>query len=287
MTTAVAPLGFHFAPTSASTSSTLPCSWASSVMRRSLPGTACLVSCTTIGSPTPSLTIRRVAVGAVQDAVVRELEAAEPGAVDADRADDLRGQPATRVVAPPAGDELQAVDLELADLLGLGGRQVAREVDEAALGVELLEHAGLRDAQQRRQARGGPQRRRDEIRRRRDVGGGLGDGELEAVAVGDRAAPRRHVDLVDLLRRGGALQRRGLDAAEPQRAPAGQHEQSEEDREQQADAALRQTHCMTSRWTVGRRTTTAWCLPAPARRRRRPFRLRWRARRSSPERCPS
>ena len=173
---------------------------------RSLPGTARLVSCRTIGAPSASLTIRRVP-SVPRERFERVLQAAQALAVDADAADRLRRQPPARVVAARARDELHARDLELLDLLGLRGRQVAREVDEAALGAELLEHLRLRLAEQRRELRGDLGRVLDEVRGRRDVGRGLGDGELDAVAIGDRAAPRRHVDLVDLLGDRGALQR--------------------------------------------------------------------------------
>ena len=46
-------------------------------------------------------------------------------------------------------------------------------------------------SRQRRQAPRDVQRLLDEVRRHRDVLGRLGDGQLDAVAVGDRAAPRR------------------------------------------------------------------------------------------------
>ena len=63
----------------------------------------------------------------------------------------------------------------------------------------------------------------DEVRRRGDVARGLGDRELDAVAVGDRAALRGDGDVVDLLRRGRALAAvPRLDVPSQPRAQAGE-----------------------------------------------------------------
>ena len=82
----------------------------------------------------------------------------------------------------------------------LGG-ELAREVDEAGVAArELATSASLVDAEQRRELGGavwtGSLTR---YGRGGDVVGGLGDGELDAVAVDDRAAAGGQLESSDLL----------------------------------------------------------------------------------------
>jgi hypothetical protein len=83
---------------------------------------------------------------------------------------------------------------------------------------------------------------RDGDRRR-----GLGDGELDPVAVGDRAAAGGDDDLGGLLRGGDLAQRVGLDHAEPRGAEPGEAEHAQEDGEEEADPSFDQPHAV-NRW---------------------------------------
>ena len=93
-------------------------------------------------------------------------------------------------------------------------------------------------AEQRREARGRLQRVADQVGRGGDAGRRLADGQLLAVAVEDRAAPRGHVDGRLLLGGGDAAQRVGPDDAEPRGLAAGARQGDEKEREDQTDAAL-------------------------------------------------
>ena len=84
----------------------------------------------------------------------------------------------------------------------------------------------------------------DQVRRDGDRRRGLGDRELDPVAVGDRAAAGGHDDLRGLLGGGGLAQRVGLDDAEPAGAQAGEGEHAQEDREEEADPPLDQPHAL-------------------------------------------
>ncbi len=81
--------------------------------------------------------------------------------------------------------------LQVEHLFGLPRRQAAREVDEPAALGELPQHRRGRLPEQRRQ----PLRRRerflDQVRRGRDVLRRLGHRQVDALAIGDRAALRR------------------------------------------------------------------------------------------------
>ena len=70
------------------------------------------------------------------------------------------------------------------------------------------------------------------------VDGVLGDRELEAVAVGDRAAAGGDVDLLDLLGDGLAAQVVALDRAEPGAAQHRPRQEQQEEREEEGDPAL-------------------------------------------------
>ena len=223
MTIAVAPLGRHFAPTSARTSSTLPCSCGVERQLEVLAGHRRFVSCRTIGVAERVLDDAPLAVRAAQRALERVLEAAEALAVDCRR----RRAPATRATGAgsrgaSSGMSCRPASSSFCDLRGLAAGQVAREVDEAA--VARRASRAPRPASGRAAARAWPRPWPGRLTRygvAAIVGRGLGDGELDAVAIGDRAAPRRDVELVDLLGGGGALQATSLDAAEPQGAARG------------------------------------------------------------------
>ena len=161
-----------------------------------------------------------LAVGALQQLVVGVLEAAQAVAVGADRAQQLAGQVLAGVDAPVRRGELDAGELQLLHRRALAGGHRAREVDEAAVALRELaqERVGV-DPEQRRELGGRLGRVLDQVRRRRDVVGGLGDRELDAVAVDDRAAPRRQLQRADLLAGGRAGQARALDGAEEEGAP--------------------------------------------------------------------
>ena len=183
-----------------------------------------------------------LAVLAVQRLLLAVLQARAADAVGLHGAEDLRRQPVARVLAAARRREVDAGDVELADLRGAPRGQLAREVDEAAALGELVEQVAHRDAEDRGELRGRAPRVLDEVRRRGDVARGLGHRELGAGAVGDRPALRGERDVDDLLRRGGVLEGAGVDETDPAGAQDGDAEQDEEDREEQADAALRQPH---------------------------------------------
>ena len=118
------------------------------------------------------------------------------------------------------GRQRDAGELELADRVGLGRGQLAGEVDEAGVAAgELLDELGRRacpsSGARRSAALTGSLTRYGVAD---DVVGGLGDRELDAVAVGDRAAPRGDDLGGDLLGGGGLGERVALDRADVQRA---------------------------------------------------------------------
>ncbi len=243
MTIAVAPLGFHSSPTFARTSSALSWMLASIVRRRFSPGSVGLVSFISMASPSASLTRPSLAVVAAQLLVERVLEPRQAPAVGADGAEQLRGHPLARVDARELGDELEPFDLELLDLARPVGGHVAREVGEPGVAARelaqelvlgLVDHAG--------EPGGEAGRLLDQVRRRGDRHRRLGDGQLGAAAVGDGAAPGGHDQIRLLLGGRGGLERAGLDDAEPGGLAGADDEQSQEDREEQSDAALDQLH---------------------------------------------
>ena len=90
--------------------------------------------------------------------------------------------------------------------------------------------------------RGGADGVLDEVGRGRDVVGGLGDGELDPVAVGDRAARGGQRERLGLLRGRRAGEAVAADDAEPGGARAGEDEEGQERGEEQPDAALDDRH---------------------------------------------
>ena len=149
MTIAVAPLGFHVLPTSLSTCSARSWMLASSVRRTLWPGRTGLVSRISIGSPIASLTSLRSPSVPVSCLSSEYSSPPRPWSSVPDAAEQLRRRPVARVVALVARDELQAGDLELLDLVGVGGRDAAAEVDEAGALGELAQQHVLAAADQR------------------------------------------------------------------------------------------------------------------------------------------
>ena len=208
MTSAVAPLGRQVSPTSARTSSVWSWIAASSVSRTFAPSSVRLTSSSSSVSPSASLTRRRSPSWPRRSRVQAVLEAGEAGAVGADVAQQLGGHPRARVVAVVLRDELEALDAELARALGAAHRDLLGEVDEAGVVPdELLEDVLLRLAERAGQLPGGLVRAVDQVRRRGDRHRRMGDGELVAVRVGDRAAAGGDDEVVLLLRDRGLLQR--------------------------------------------------------------------------------
>ena len=242
VTSAVALFGLYAWPTPRRTSSALAWIWASSVSWMSCPGFIGVVSLIEIGSPRASRTIRRSPSLPCSVFSSRYSRPAPPMPSDFTvprtcDASQSRGY-SRRLVGVRSTPAMSSLRTFAARPRG----QLAREVDEAAALGELVEQVAHRDAEDRGELRGRAPRVLDEVRRRGDVARGLGHRELGAGAVGDRPALRGQRDVDDLLRRGGVLEGAGVDEADPAGAQDGDAEQDEEDREEQADAALRQPH---------------------------------------------
>ena len=115
-----------------------------------------------------------LAVGALKHLVVGVLEAAQAVAVGPDRAEQLAGQVLARIHAPVRRGGLDAGQLELLHRRALAGRDRAREVGEAAVSLgELAQQRVGVDPEQGRELGGRLGRVLDQVRRRRDVVGGL------------------------------------------------------------------------------------------------------------------
>ncbi len=216
--------------------------FASSVSDSEAPGTSGCTSVIETGWPSASLTTRRSPRVTTQEGVARVLEPHQPIAFGADDAEHLRRQRAARVDAAHDRRAGDPGDLQRQDRLRLLGRERAREIDEAAVLGEPLQHRRLRLAQQRGEPLRCGQRILEQIRRRRDVLRGLGDGQIDAVAVGDRAALGGHAFIGQLLVARGLAQGRCVQRAEVDRAPGREHQQQEEEPEDQSDPALDDGH---------------------------------------------
>ena len=150
--------------------------------------------------------------------------------------------------------ELQAGDLELLEPVGLRGRDLAREVDEAGVALrELLDEVVLGQPQDRGDLRRRPDGVLDQVGRGGDVGRGLGDRERDAVAIDDRAAPRRHDGRADLLRDRRGRELAALEDADLDRPQGGRGEQGKKGGEEQADPAIDEprAHCVAGVVVVG------------------------------------
>ena len=184
-----------------------------------------------------------LAVAAAQLGVERVLEPRQAGALGADAADQLGGEEVARVGAAVLGDELEPLDLHPLDAPRADRGHAVGEVGEAGVAArELLEELALGRAQGARELGGDLGRVLDQVRRHGDGRRGLGDGELDPVAVGDRAALGGDGDLRGLLGRGDLAQRVGAHHPEPAGAQAGEREHGEEDREEEADPSFDQPH---------------------------------------------
>ena len=135
----------------------------------------------------------------MQEGVTRVLEPRQPIPFGAHDAQHLRRQRAARIHAAHDGSTSDTGDRHSHDRLRLLGRQRPREIHEATVLAQIRQNRGLRLAQQRCQALRGAQRVLHQIRRRRDVLGGLGHGQIDAVAIGDRAALGGHGFIGQLL----------------------------------------------------------------------------------------
>ena len=115
------------------------------------------------------------------------------------------------------------------------------------LSDSLREQLVLGTLEQRRELGGHLHRVLDQKRICEDRHGVLRDRQLHAVAVHDRPAARRIGHVLDLLAHRALGQRAGSHRSDPGGAQGRQPEQQQEDREQQADAALDEPHGRTPR----------------------------------------
>ena len=160
----------------------------------------------------------------MQERVARVLKARQPVAFGAHDPQHLRRQRAARIDAAHHRRTGDARNLQRHDGLCLLGRERARQIHEPAALGELAEHDRLRLAQQRCQSLRRGEGILDEVRRRRDVLRGLGDGEVDPVAVGDRAALSGHRFVRELLAACGLAQRAAAEGAEVESPSGGQDE---------------------------------------------------------------
>ncbi len=212
---AVAARGRYCSPTPASTCSTSFWSAASSVSWTVLPDCIGRTSSIEIGWWMASLTIRRSPACARQELVVLVLQAGvAPARGPVDAAEHLGRRPVARIHAldvRDAGDAVDrlAVELQRQDRLGGRGRHLPGHDDIAGVrlgdGGEDLEH---RHVQQRRHRLRHQHRiaALDQVGVGDDVGGRFRERQLDAVAIGDRAARRRDRHVGDLLADRGLLE---------------------------------------------------------------------------------
>ena len=169
------------------------------------------------------------------------LDPAQAGAAGPDAAEDLRAEVVVRVDPPRVRCQADPGDAEGLDLLGARGGYLAREQRVVDRGCRLHQVAlDRRDAamQQRCELQRDARRVAHQLRRCRDVVGGLADREQRAVAVDDRAALRGDVDGRDVLRVRGAAELPGVQRGELERPRTGDCEQRGEDTQQPADSPL-------------------------------------------------
>ena len=152
-----------------------------------------------------------VPVIAAEGLLLRVLEPGQPGVLGPHRAEQLGGQGALGVRALGLDDRVDALDPELVDLVPQRRVHLVTQVDEARVAVaQLLEQVVLVDAEQGREPGCDARRVVDQEGVREHRHGVLGDRQLHAVAIHDRAAPGRHDHVLHLL-----LHARGRPASRP------------------------------------------------------------------------
>jgi hypothetical protein len=163
------------------------------------------------------------AVRAREPLVLGVLEAREAVALHPHRPEHLGRQHPAGILALLRGSQRDPGEAQLADPLGLRGRDGPGEVDEARVAAgQLAQQLVLGPPEQPRQALRRPRSVLHEVRGRGDVGGGIGDRQLQAVAVRDRPPARRDDLLRRLLAHGGLREAVAADRPEPQRADEGE-----------------------------------------------------------------
>ncbi len=135
--------------------------------------------------------------------VIRRLDAREAGVVDADVAEQVRGQLLVGVEAPVFLHETDAFELQVGDAPRLVGRHLAAHVDERAAAADALrERLAIRRravAERAAERRGRPRRLRNLGRHRVDRIGVHAVGEHVAAAIADLAALAGRGDRAQLL----------------------------------------------------------------------------------------
>ena len=182
---------------------------------------------------------RLAARPAAQRSVEGALEPLEPLVVEARVAEHVRGHPSLRVVAELLGVEAEAGELQPLQLGGLGRVGLALHVDEVTgtVGEQRIELLGVEPEDLRRGERD-PPRARDPARVGVHGRRLLADRERLARPVEDRPAAGRDLGRRLVLARRHPLQRRALDALEPDRAAERGGEDEDEETEEKADAAV-------------------------------------------------
>ena len=171
--------------------------------------------------------------------VERALEAFEAVVVDAGEAEHVRGDSSLRVVALLLGVEAEPGQVLLLELRGLRRIGLPLDVDEVArsVGEQRVERIRV-DAERLRGGERDASRLLHEPRvgvHRRRL---LADRERLAGPVVDRAAAGGDLGRVLLLARRDALERRRLDALQPDRPAERAGEDEREETEEKADAAV-------------------------------------------------
>ncbi len=182
----------------------------------SSPDCARSVSTRLTGWPSASLTTRRRPSWPPSVSCWEYSSPARPVLASPTVPEHLRGEVPLRIAALGLDDRVDPLDPELLDPVPLRRVHLVAQVDEGRLAVaELLEQVVGRNAEQRRQSRRDARGIVDQERVREDRDGVLGDGELHAVAVEDRAAASGDDHVLDLLLDGARAERPGLDRADP------------------------------------------------------------------------
>ena len=142
--------------------------------------------------------LHHVTGNARQVLVVGLLDAAHPHMVDVDAPDrGQRGAITVGMLAPGLGDDLDAVDSQAAHLFSNLRIDLADQVAERALALQIAKQCGGFDPQDLGEALGGSVRIFDDAGIGNDGRGRQRQGDGPAVAVEHRAAGRRHDDLAE------------------------------------------------------------------------------------------